>query len=285
LAYAATRIWRRAKCIINLQDIYPKTLIDVGLLRPGFVARRLERMERATYRRADAVVVDSGVNNEHVQSRGAGRVEIIESWASTSQAPKPPTGVGHFRTHGTLLVCYAGMFSPHQGLNVVVDAAKLLASDSRLRFVLAGGGMERDKLCEQAKGMPNLQIAPYMEESAYLSLLQETDIGLVTLAPQVETAVPGKVYALMDAGVPIVASVPKNGPVPDVLARSGAGISVVAGDAQALADAIRALADDPQRRARLAEAGRIYATTKATKANAVRRYAQLIDELCARSSS
>lgn len=285
LAYAATRLWRGAKRIVNLQDIYPKTLLDVGLLSPGFVARRLERMEQATYRRADVVVVDSAVNKRHVVERGAKRVEVVESWASTAGSAAPGSPGPGFRAGAQVLASYAGMFSPHQGLDVIVDAAKHLAAKPGLRIVLAGGGMERDRLAGRAKAAPNLHLAPYLKETDYLALLGDTDIGLVTLAAKVETAVPGKVYSLMAAGVPIIASVPLNGPVPEVLSRSGAGIAVAAGDSVALAEAIQELADDPGRRARLGAAGLAYAHTRATKANAIRQYHLLIEEICTRRAS
>ena len=58
-------------------------------------------------------------------------------------------------------------------------------------------------------------------------------------------SVPSKIYSILAAGRPVLASVDPGTEIDLVVTRSGAGRSVPAGDSQAFLEALSALLDDP----------------------------------------
>src|SRR3546814_14666108 len=77
------------------------------------------------------------------------------------------------------------------------------------------------------------------------AIYAQADALLLTLIddPLIAQTVPSKLQSYLAAGVPIVAAV--NGEAGAIVRAAGAGIACPANDAQALADAIRALKDTP----------------------------------------
>lgn len=274
---------RRSVVITNIQDLYPKTAVDVGILRRPWLIRFFERVESYVYRRSRYVVVDTVKNERHVSARGAKDVRIVQSWA-TLDDPVPEDLKGTFRAahgwRGKFLVSYGGMFSPHQGLDVVVRAAERLREDPSFHFVLAGDGMAKEGLVEMAreKGLPNVTFLPYIPPAEYRKMVSDSDASLVCLAPTVATAVPGKIYSIMGLERPVIACVPLEGNVPPVIERSGGGVCLPPGDAEGLANAIRELAKDPGRARAIGQAGRKYVTEVATLDAALAAYREMMAE-------
>src|SRR3546814_2431411 len=77
------------------------------------------------------------------------------------------------------------------------------------------------------------------------AIYAQADALLLTLIddPLIAQTVPSKLQSYLAAGVPIVAAV--NGEAGEIVRAAGAGIACPANDAQALADAIRALKATP----------------------------------------
>jgi len=61
--------------VLNVQDLFPQSIIDLGLLKNRWLIRLFEGMERFVYTRADAITVHSEGNRQHVarkMERGEG---------------------------------------------------------------------------------------------------------------------------------------------------------------------------------------------------------------------
>jgi glycosyltransferase involved in cell wall biosynthesis len=143
---------------------------------------------------------------------------------------------------------------PQKRLDVLVDAAAMLAADGLgLTVLVVGGGRLHDELADQAQ-----------RTRAPLRLLGErSDVGdLLTAADLfvLSSEWEARSFAVQEAmlrGCPVV--VPRVGGLPDLV--GDAGVVVAPGDARALAAGIRRLVDDPPHRAALAAAASARAAT------------------------
>ena len=88
-------------CVVHVQDLFPQNVIDLGMLRNQSMVRFFEAMERRTYRMADAIVVMSEGNVDHVVARGARRDKIraVSNWVDTDLIKPGERMNGFRRTH------------------------------------------------------------------------------------------------------------------------------------------------------------------------------------------
>ncbi len=91
-------------------------------------------------------------------------------------------------------------------------------------------------------------------------MLASADIALVPLKERLFGAVPSKLYEAMGAGLPVVLMT--GGEAENILTEAGAGVVVPPGDVEALAAAIRRLANDPEERRAMGARGRAAAVAR-----------------------
>ncbi|MGP8174825.1 MAG: glycosyltransferase, partial [Terracidiphilus sp.] len=84
MALAAWMVARRrhAAFCLGIQDLFPQSVIDLGLLRNRALIGFFKAMERFAYRSAGAVTVHSEGNRRHVIAKGGdpARVHVVPNW-------------------------------------------------------------------------------------------------------------------------------------------------------------------------------------------------------------
>lgn len=287
MGQAARLVARRfgAPCVVNVQDLFPQNAVDLGMLRNRALIRCFERIERKIYRKSDAITVMSDGNRDFVLAKGgdSDRVQTIPNWVDTDLI-QPGARMNEFRkAHGLgdeFIVLFAGTMGWSQGLDVVVDAAQLLADRSDIRFLLVGDGVEKERIRERARNLPNIRFLPIQSKAVYPDVLAAGDAALVTLRPEVGTpTVPSKISTIMSAGRPIVASIPLSGDVPKLIGKADCGLVVPPADARALADAVFTLKNDPAKTRQLGINGRRYAEENLSRTECSRKYEELFRRL------
>ena len=139
-------------------------------------------------------------------------------------------------------------FWPEKAHEVTLEAFRqLLRTHPAARLWLAGGGPDLEKMQALAR---DLGIAPRVAFLGFRRDLPELLAAAdIQVHPSHTEGLPLAVCAGMAAGLPIVAS--RVGGVPEVIHDGRTGVLVPAGDPAAVARAVAALLDDPQRARRL----------------------------------
>jgi colanic acid biosynthesis glycosyl transferase WcaI len=295
LAMVGIRLKERWHCplIVNIQDVYPQTAIDLGLLRGGPMLKASTWMERRTYADADALTVYAPGTRDYVVSRGASveRVHVIANWIDLDEVTPGPSDNAWRHDHGLdgrFVVSFVGTMGFAQGLETVVAAAEQLVDRPDVRIVLAGGGVMRAALERQVheKGLQNVSVLPFQEGEAYMGLLHASDACLVTLDHALTVpVVPGKLQSLMAAARPVICVANPATGLGDLIEEAQCGIFVQAGDASGLADAVRRLHHDPELAERYGLGGRAYAETHYRRADAIDAYDALLETLTGSGTS
>lgn len=251
----------RIPWVVNVQDLFPQSAVDLRLLKNRMLIRFFERLERYIYRKADAIIVMSRGNRDFVVNRGGNpdRVRVVANWVDTD-AIRPDERMNRFRQQNGLghkfVVLFAGTMGWSQGLGVVVEAARLRREDTDMLWVLVGDGIEKSRLKDSAKGLANVRFLPMQSKEDYPQVLAAADVCLAILHPDVATpAVPSKIATIMAAGRPVVACFPQ-GDATRIVREAECGRVVPAGNAAALAQAIDGLRWDRVARERMGAAGR-----------------------------
>ena len=189
-------------------------------------------------------------------------------------------------TDGRQVVLHAGNIGLKQGLEQVVDAARLAAErGDPVRFVFSGGGSQTGAIRAAARDLRNVDFLGVQPDGIHASLLAAADVLLLSeRATQIDMSLPSKLTSYHAAGRPILAAVAVGGSSAAEVTRSGAGMVVPAGQPEALLAALAQLRRQPALAAELGAAGRAYAETHTAAEVCLARGAALVDLIGAGST-
>jgi glycosyltransferase involved in cell wall biosynthesis len=276
---------RKVPFIMEVLDLWPAAFVELGVLRNPTLISLLEKWELSLYRSAQKIVTVSEAFRSNLISRGipAGKVKTvtngadIDFWKPVAVGPEIIRRLG---AEGKFTILYTGAHGISQALSQVLGAARLLKNDSRFLFLMVGDGAEKSALQQQAasEGLPNVTFHEPVDKETLRQYYSLADVCLVPLRniPIFKTFIPSKMFEIMAMERPIVGSV--EGEAADILERSGGAMVVKPEDAKALAPALRALADNPQKRGELGRQGRRFVVDNYSRRALARRYLQIIDE-------
>lgn len=263
-ADAARVIARRcgAAFLYEITDLWPETLVDLGAIaRHSPTHRYLFGRERAAFRSAAGVIGLLPHIPAYAWELHKLRVRrfsyapngvVRERVAAVSNRPIEPGRVA-----------WLGGFAVAHGGECIVAAAEVLERrhPGVFRFDLFGDGPERPRLEELAasKGLPGVRFLGWVGKEDIGTTLASAEMCLCTARPlRVHRygVSMNKLFDYFAAAKPVVYAVDSGN---DPVREAGAGLTVSAGDAAAIAEAIEAIhaLDAAQRRA-MGERGRAF---------------------------
>jgi glycosyltransferase involved in cell wall biosynthesis len=245
-AFAAERLARRLRVpfVLEIRDLWPQTLIDMGMRPRHPVVVGFGMIERYLYRNADKIVTLLPNAAEYIVPRGARSNDItwIPNGVDVELMPFPKV-----RTpHDVFTVMYAGSHGLSDALDPVLDAAAILnrKAPGRFCFRLVGDGpnkrelhrrVETEKIANVVFGEPVLRqqvFSTLQDADAFIISAKNTDLYRYGISPN-------KLHEYMAAARPtIFARNSHNNPI----AEAAAGITVAPEDSRAIAIAVETLA-------------------------------------------
>jgi glycosyltransferase involved in cell wall biosynthesis len=288
-ALAAERLAAHYKVpfILEVRDPWPYALTEIGghsRLHP-FI-RLVDVTMRFLYRRAAAIVMFSRHSAPLLAAYGADQRKIawIPPGIDLAMCPSPTAAPDD----GCFTVSYIGAHNQWNSLDAILDAAKILeasaASKIMIRFVGDGDCRKALMARAEAENICNVCFNPPVPKRSIPKILRESDAFILNNRKDDVSRKWmsfNKLYEYLAAGRPIIfGSWTENDPVRD----SGAGISVEAGDARAIAEAIRSLAaKTPQELAHYGQLGRAYIEKHHSIPVLVDRFEALMSETTGRA--
>jgi glycosyltransferase involved in cell wall biosynthesis len=278
---------RRASFVLELRDLWPVVLVEMGQLsRTSPLYRLLRSLERFLYRKADAIVVlAEGVRRVLVEDEGvaADRVYFVPNGADPADfVPSAPRAALRER-YGLdgMVFAYTGAHGPANGLDLVLDAAAEVAEQlPDVRFLLVGDGVAKAALRERAarEGLRNVAFRAPVPKDEMPDLLGAVDVGLHVLAdvPLFRYGVsPNKLYDYLAAGLPVLTNT--GGEVAALVDAANAGVAVAP---DGIADGVRALAGrNAEELRRFGDDGRAYLAATRSRSSLAERVETLLDDL------
>ena len=154
------------------------------------------RMERSLLRRFDTVSTISGRMIQRLLSKGvvARKARYFPNWVDLARI-KPPKN-GGFRaklgiSSDVIVVLFSGTLGGKQGLMVIPEAARLLATRRDISaFVVCGDGVMKPQLESAAAGLANVKFMPLQPSGRVSDMLGMADIHLLPQSPDAADLVP-----------------------------------------------------------------------------------------------
>jgi colanic acid biosynthesis glycosyl transferase WcaI len=249
---------------IHIQDFELGAAIGLGLTDRGPMFRFLGRLERWFYRQFDLVSSISLRMSNRLKAMGISpdKVRLIPNWVDCALIGDDRR-TGGLRQElgiqdGCFMALYAGTLNLKQGVEFIVETARILQDRPNLRFVICGAGPESRRLKNLANGLDNILWMDPLPTDRFPELLNAADMHLLTQLPgAADMVLPSKLGGILASGRPVIAAVGEGTEIAEIL--SGRGIVVPASDPGAIAGAVVELMDSPIVAGRLGEEGRRYA--------------------------
>lgn len=275
-----------ARVLLNVQDIHPDLAIESGVLKNPAGIRFAKALEKWVYGLADRIVVISDGFARNLRGKGVpgARLEVLPNWVDTDflrPGPKDNPVSRKFGLRDKFVVMYSGTLSisGNRALERALEAAKLLAGEKDVLFVIVGEGLKKDDLRKRAAslGLANAVFLPFQPYRDLPDLLASSDVLLVPLdKDKSELSMPSKLYNFMAAGRPILGLAAPSSEVAAVLREQACGLAVPPDDAAAVAEAVRTLERSPESRRSLGANARAYVVRRFAKDKILRSYDELL---------
>lgn len=288
-AWIIARI-KRARMVLDVQDIWPESIVTAGMLSSRWGIGLLHALERFVYRRAARLLVVTEHARTNLVTKGvpAAKIEVMPHWIDEGAFEEiAPSAASRVRAEmgwgDRFVVMYAGNLGLLQGLDVILDAAAALR-DTPAVFALVGDGADRTRLQRRAGslGLDNVSFVDRQAAEAMLRFYAAANALVVHLKRSGVSAfvIPTKTIACLAAGRPILMAM--EGPSAELIERAGAGLVIPAEDPAALAGAVRHLMTmPPAAREALGAAGRAFARTHFARSRVISLYEDVLGRAAA----
>jgi glycosyltransferase involved in cell wall biosynthesis len=265
-AWLLARI-KGARFVYGIFDLHPESAANAGLISRGLRYRMLRAADTLLCRRSDSIVTLSPGLRVEILARGIGseKVDVVPFWVDGRKIRPGPRDNRWRREQGipldTFVALYAGTLGYVSGAEVLIETARHLASARNILILCVGEGPIKERLTEAAASLRlnNLRFLPFQPASVLDEVQAVADVGLVTLLPEAaKTSIPSKVLGYLAAARPVIASVAPESDTARMIQQGACGRVTPCLDPAALAEAIRELAADPEKRYDLGKRGRAY---------------------------
>jgi glycosyltransferase involved in cell wall biosynthesis len=274
--------WKKARWIFNVSDLWPESAVRLGMLKPGLALKLSQTLEAFCYRMAWLVTGQSRDILFNIEKRFPEVNTFHLSNGVNTNTFRPDRATTDARAslgnEETVIVMYAGLHGLAQGLEQILEAARILRDEPYLKFVLIGDGPQKKDLIDQAERheLHNLVFHDPVPSTAMPEIVASVDICIVPLKTYIPGAVPSKLYESMAAGRALILMA--DGEAAEIIAQNEAGVVVHPGDIEGLVDTIRALVHDGDLRRRLGDAGREAATIHYDRRKIIDRFVNFLEE-------
>lgn len=271
------------RAVLHVQDFETDAAFELGLLPRGLLETMSTKVERWLMRQFSLVSTISPRMLERLLTKGVAldRTALVSNWADLhaevteekSRAWRQAAGI----QPDELMLLYAGNMGMKQGLETLVEAARLASGRTDWRFVFCGDGAGRARLETSAAGLRNVTFLPLQPLEALATMLKAADIHLL---PQrkgaADLVMPSKLGNILASGRPVIAGAIAGTQLHEAVQSSG--IAAPPEDAPSLLAAIETLAGHPELRRALGDNARREACARWNKDRILMTFEELMAE-------
>jgi glycosyltransferase involved in cell wall biosynthesis len=272
--------------VLEIRDLWPESILAVGAISNPRVIAFLEWLEMFAYRKADRIVPVTDAFKDYMVRKGvpAGKIVVIKNGVDlTRYVPAAPDErlVDELGVRGKFVASYFGTHGMAHRLNTILDAAEKLREHDDIIFLMIGEGAEREKLLAEKnqRGLSNVIMLPQQPKERMPALWALSDVSMVLLSNSdlFKTVIPSKIFESMAMQRPILLCV--DGEARGIIESGRAGLFVEPENEAALAEAVRALQDDEEKRVALGANGRRHVQEYFDRRKLAGVYLDLLSEL------
>lgn len=282
----------RTPFVYNVQDLYPETFVEAGLLRNRPAIAALRRMERYMYRKAAHITVITPSFRDNLVSKGVpeDKISVIPNFVDVDFIRPFPKDNDFSREHelaDKFVITHAGNVGYAYDLDTLVEAADRLKDCEDMIFLIVGDGAAKPELERKVKsaGAKNVRFLPFLpvEQLPWLRASSDIQVALYKCGAA-SYSMPSKIYEIMASARPVLAGADTDSDLWRLVQDAQCGICVKSENRDALVHAILTLYRGPALRQDMGERGRSRAERDYSMPAVVAQYDELLRRVAGASS-
>lgn len=246
---------KEAKLVLNISDLYPETIISLGLIKNKLIIRVFYWLEKWSYKVSDLITgqTEGIVKSIHTRFPNKKVYLLTNGMGFDINDNRINSQVNNGGTLGDdFIIGYAGIIGYGQGLQKIFSSAKALQeANPQIKFHVYGDGPLKDKLEEQLQELliKNIEFKGHRLHDEILKIMPTWDIGMVCLEDVMlmSGALPSKMFEIMANKLPVLLIAPK-GEASIVVEEANAGLWVEPNSSDLITQAILELYENPELR-------------------------------------
>lgn len=200
---------RGAKFINHIQDLQVDAAKDLGMIKNKRFLDIMFKIEKYIFDSGNFVSTISTGMQRKIRNKGIEEEKqfLFPNWVdetiiyplSKEQSLKSEFG---FQEHDRIIL-YSGNLGEKQGLEIIIEIAKLLVDKKNIHFVISGSGGGKEKLIKMVEesGLKNIAFYPLQPYEKLSALLAMADLHLVLQKKSASDLVmPSKLTGILAAG-------------------------------------------------------------------------------------
>lgn len=259
--------FRHKKFVFEVRDLWPELPKALGMRNP-IALWGMSLLEKMSYHSADACIgLSPGIEKGILRRSKPGKRVVMIPNGCDLELFKPGNRE-NLNIEGVeatdKVAIFTGAHGVANGLDSILNAASVLKQRGRvdIKIVFIGQGKMKAHLIErkEREGLDNCIFIGHVPKTVLNNIVSSADMGLMVLAniPAFYYGTsPNKFFDYIASGLPIVNNYP--GWLADMITENECGVVVQPDDAEAFADGIISLADNPDIRTIYGKNARILA--------------------------
>lgn len=232
-----------AKVIVNVQDLWPDNVTAITGLKNKILLKLLDKLVDSIYNSCDVILGTSRSFVSAIKSRpGLKEKRKVGYWPQYAVVNKSEEKRPDLLPEGVFHIVFTGNVGEGQGLDMVVEAAKILKKREiqGLCFDIVGDGRARVSLEDKVREMELMEYVRFhgsFPENEVPGILNSAGAALLILndSPIFEKTIPAKLQTYLACGCPILGYV--QGESKKLIVNNELGICETHGLAEGLSEA------------------------------------------------
>jgi len=208
---------RRIPFIVEVRDLWPTSLIELGAIKNSLIKSVMFLMERFLYNKAYKIItLTKGIKNYLLNIEiPETKIAFIHCGVNLAKMyPDYNAGIrvrSQYGWESKKVVMYFGALGEANNIDVIIRAASDLKYNKDIIFVLIGDGIRKEKIIQEVANLKlkNVLVLPALPKSEGRKFLSAADVCIVTLKDLkiFEGAIPTKLIDYMACKRPVLCGV------------------------------------------------------------------------------
>ena len=214
-------------CICEVRDLWPEAIFSFGKVKENSIfGKLLIAGEHWIYKNADALIFTKEGDTDYIKDKkwdieNGGDIDLrkahyINNGVNLSvyeKQIKDNVLDDEDLESGPFNVTYAGAIRPVNNVGNILDAAKLLSSYGKIKFLIYGNGNQFDELSERIKNenITNVKLKGFIDRSYIPYVLSRSSVNVLNYSQEKFNWTRGnssnKLFEYMASGKPVISTV------------------------------------------------------------------------------